>query len=74
MSYRLVALTKNDEGVQPIAVGSTLRCLVAKVAAQFVLDDMTACLLAPRQLGFGVKGVAVVISTLMMQWWSYRFL
>ena len=54
---RLVALTKKDGGVRPIAVGSTLRRLVAKVAAHFVLDDMIS-LLAPRQLGFGVKGGA----------------
>ena len=41
---RLVALTKKDGGVRPIAVGSTLRRLVANVAAQFVLDDMTTLL------------------------------
>ena len=54
---RLVALTKRDGGVRPIAVGSTLRRLVAKVAVQLVSDDMTT-ILAPRQLGFGVKGGA----------------
>ena len=56
-SARLVALSKEAEGVRPIAVGSTLRRLVAKVAAQLVRDEMTD-LLAPRQLGFGVKGGA----------------
>ena len=54
---RLVALTKRNGGVRPIAVGLTLRRLVAKVAIHFVLDDVTN-LLAPRQLGVGVKGGA----------------
>lgn len=51
----LIALEKKDGGVRPIAVGCTLRRLAAKVASGRVLEDMAA-LLAPRQLGFGVKG------------------
>ena len=51
----LFALEKKDGGVRPIAVGCTLRRLAAKVASGKVLEDMAA-LLAPRQLGFGVKG------------------
>ena len=43
----LVALRKKCGGVRPIAVGCSLRRLVAKVACE---------LLAPRQLGFGVCG------------------
>ena len=42
-------------GGWPIAVGCTLCRLAAKVASGKVLEDMAA-LLAPRQLGFGVKG------------------
>ena len=38
-----------------IAVGCTLHRLAVKVASGKVLEDMGA-LLAPRQLGFGVKG------------------
>ena len=56
-SARLIALSKETGGVRPIAVGSTLRRLVAKVAAQLVRDEMSD-MLAPRQLGFGVKGGA----------------
>ena len=52
----LVVLEKSG-GVRPIAVGCTLRRLVAKVASFMVVEDM-AVLLAPRQLGYGVKGVA----------------
>ena len=38
-----------------MAVGSTLRCLVAKTAFSTVRSKMVA-LLAPSQLGFGVEG------------------
>ena len=41
--------------MRPIAVGCTLRRLVAKVACILVAADM-ANLLAPRQLGYGVRG------------------
>ena len=41
--------------MRPIAVGCTLRCFAAKLDSGKVLEDMGA-LLAPRQLGFGVKG------------------
>ena len=53
----LIALEKKDGGIRPIAVGCTLRRLVAKIAGNKVTDDMSS-LLAPQQLGFGVKGGA----------------
>ena len=53
----LVALKKKSGGVCPIAVGCTLRRLVAKVACSLVIEDM-AQLLAPHQLGYGVHGGA----------------
>ena len=53
----LVALRKKAGGVRPIAVGCTLRRLVAKVASGMVRDLM-AHLLSPRQLGYGVRGGA----------------
>ncbi len=53
----LVALQNKCGGVRPIAVGCTLRCLVAKVAGFSVVGDMAA-LLAPHQLGYGVSGGA----------------
>ena len=45
----------NGGGVSPIAIGGCLRSLVAKVACCRVSMDMSE-LLAPHQLGFGVKG------------------
>ena len=53
----LVALRKKTAGVRPIAVGCTLRRLVAKVASRMVRDEMEP-LLSPKQLGYGVKGGA----------------
>ena len=53
----VTALTKEGGGVRPIAVGCTLRHLVAKVAVFRVRDDITN-LLAPRQLGFGITSRA----------------
>ena len=50
----LTALQKKQGGVRPIAVGCTLRRLVAKVAGAKVAKEMGE-LLAPRQLGYGVK-------------------
>ena len=52
---RLLALDKNGGGIRPIAIGGCLRRLVAKVACRRVSMDMSE-LLAPHQLGFGVKG------------------
>ena len=48
----LTALNKKDGGVRPIAVGCTLRCLVAKVASRSVMERMGQYL-APLQLGYG---------------------
>ena len=50
----LCALSKKDGGIRPIAVGCTLRLLVAKAACSAVRDRVTERL-APLQLGFGVK-------------------
>ena len=57
----LIALNKNGVRVRPIAVGSTFRRLVAKVASWAIKSDMSA-LLSPFQLGFGVKGGALIVS------------
>ena len=48
----LTALPKPDTGVRPIAVGCTIRRLVAKCAALLVKEDMGS-LLFPSQLGYG---------------------
>ena len=53
----LVVIRKSQGGVRPIAVGCTLRRLVAKVASRFVIDDLSD-LLSSRQLGYGVHGGA----------------
>ena len=50
----LCALSKKDGGIRPIAVGCTLRRLVAKAACSAVRDRV-AGQLAPLQLGFGMK-------------------
>ena len=50
----LSALNKKDGGIRPIAVGCTLRRLVAKTASKSVQEKM-ASKMAPIQLGFGVK-------------------
>ncbi|CAK1587163.1 unnamed protein product [Parnassius mnemosyne] len=51
----LIALTKKDGGVRPIAVGSTLRRLASKIAVRHILQKLNSEF-EPVQLGFGVKG------------------
>ena len=46
--------------MRPVAVGCTLRRLAAKVASNKALEDM-ATMLAPHQLGYGVKGGAEAV-------------
>ena len=53
----LLAFNKKDGGVRPIAVGHTLRRLVAKVACR-VYTNLCTGYLKPRQLGVGIKGGA----------------
>ena len=70
----MTALTKKEGGIRPIAVGCTLRRLVAKVAGFRVRDEMAA-LLAPRQLGYGVRGgaeAAVHAARLYLQGLQHR--
>ena len=50
----LVALNKKGGVVHPIAMGCTLQRLVSKCAGLLIRDEMGE-LLAPRQLGYGVK-------------------
>jgi len=50
----LCALTRKGGGVRPIAVGLTLRRLIAKAACRVVKDKVVSNLL-PNQLGFGVQ-------------------
>ena len=52
----LIALRKKEGGVHPIAVGCTLRWLVAKVAGKKLMEEM-GDLPSPVQLGYGVRGV-----------------
>jgi len=53
----LLAIRKKTGGVRPIAVGYVWRRLTAKVACCHV-KEASATILAPRQLGFGIKGGA----------------
>ncbi|KAL0820722.1 hypothetical protein ABMA28_006551 [Loxostege sticticalis] len=50
----LCALSKKDGGLRPIAVGSTLRRLSAKIACYSIKESM-ADYLQPHQLGFGTR-------------------
>ena len=50
----LTALQKKNGDIRPIAVGCTLHRLAAKVAGSKVMEEMGE-LLAPRQLGYGVR-------------------
>ena len=50
----LFGLSKKDGGIRPIAVGCTLRRLVAKIVVHQVNTEV-ATILAPHQLGVGVK-------------------
>ena len=52
---RLHAAAKKDGGIRPIAVGNILRRLTAKCIAKKV-QEKAAGLLAPHQLGVGVRG------------------
>lgn len=50
----LVALTKKDGGIRPIAVGSTFRRLTSKTCCRAIQDHLSKKFL-PHQLGFGVR-------------------
>ena len=57
----LIGLNKSDGGVRPIAVGCTLRRLVAKCCMIAIKEEMGS-LLAPNQLGFGTsRGCEAVV-------------
>ena len=52
---RLFSLSKPGGGLRPIAIGMTLRRLVAKIANRVAVNKCSHYL-TPRQLGVGVKG------------------
>jgi hypothetical protein len=57
----LIGFNKNDGGVRPIAIGNTLRRLVAKCAGSTIKADMAA-LLSPFQLGYGTpRGAEIAV-------------
>lgn len=51
----LCALNKKDDGIRPIAVGNTFRCLTSKLACSTVRSDMSSKF-QPKQVGFGTRG------------------
>ena len=53
----LLAITKKNGGIRPIAVGYVWRRLTAKVACSYA-KDVSVSLLSPRQLGFGIPNGA----------------
>ena len=56
----LIAFSKPDGGIRPIAIGNTLRRLTAKAAANFV-KDASVSKLFPHQLGVSIPGGAEAI-------------
>jgi len=56
----LFAINKKDGGVRPIAVGLTLRRLVAKASNRWAISKCLDILM-PHQLGVGAKGGAEAI-------------
>ena len=58
---RLVAGKKKDDSLRPIAIGNLLRRVVAKCFSS-ALAQKAAALLAPNQLGVGVRGGAEAIA------------
>jgi hypothetical protein len=52
---KLIALSKKDGGLRPIAIGYTLRRLAAKMANTFATKKMST-ILSPLQLGVGTAG------------------
>ena len=51
----LCALRKKDGGIRPIAVGSVLRRVTAKMASKYA-SELMASTFKPKQLGVGVPG------------------
>ena len=51
----MIALSKKDVGVRPIAVGYVLRRLAAKCRNAHVIEDCSK-ILQPRQVGVEVAG------------------
>ena len=59
----MIALQKKDGGIRPIAIGNTLRRLVAKLACMSVREEIGEYF-RPHQLGFGTqKGCETIIHT-----------
>ncbi|XP_055347987.1 uncharacterized protein LOC129595098 [Paramacrobiotus metropolitanus] len=57
---KLLALRKKDGGLRPIAVGMTLRRVIAKIVCSKVAERAVA-VLSPGQVGFNVRGGAEAI-------------
>ncbi|CAK1589334.1 unnamed protein product [Parnassius mnemosyne] len=52
---RLCAFKKKDNGIRPIAVGSTFRRLTSKLACRYIISNLKTKF-QPTQLGFGTRG------------------
>jgi hypothetical protein len=64
---RLVPLPKKGDGVRPIAVGDTLRRLVAKCALEGVIEQVVR-LLVPLQVGVQVANAAELLARRIRLW------
>src|SRR5271156_970441 len=65
----LLPFKKADGGIRPIAVGLTLRRLVAKVACRLVTEKCTE-VLKPCQMGVGVKSGQKLFFTQLNALWA----
>ena len=66
---RLHAALKKDQTIRPIAVGNLMRRLVAKCMA-FSLAEGAATVLAPHQMGVGVRNDVRQLFTLSGRQWK----
>jgi hypothetical protein len=64
---RLVPLPKKGEGVRPIAVGDTLRQMVAKCALEGVIEQIVR-FLVPLQVGVQVANAAELLARRIRLW------
>jgi hypothetical protein len=66
---RLIALSKKDGGLRPIAIGSTIRRLAAKIVCRRVKVPLSEYL-SPNQIGFGIKNGCEALCHATRSFWE----
>jgi hypothetical protein len=72
-SARLIALTKRDHGLRPIACGEAFRRIAGKILVQHTRQVASSALLSRHQVAVGVPGgleAAVHMTRRVMAWWQ----